>query len=104
MNRNAPATDHARLESQAIDAMQRGLIRAHVLITLLPKVTPRIEAELRAIPEVRTLHSVSGSYDLIAIGAVSGVGEMDVLTDRIGAIDGVERTTSSVVLSTKFER
>jgi hypothetical protein len=24
--------------------------------------------------------------------------------DRIGALDGVERTTSSIILSTKFER
>ena len=39
-----------------------------------------------------------------AIGAVSAVSEMDVLTDRIGAIEGVARTTSSIVLSTKFER
>jgi hypothetical protein len=29
---------------------------------------------------------------------------MDLLTDRIGALEGVERTTSSIVLSTKFER
>jgi hypothetical protein len=29
---------------------------------------------------------------------------MDQLTDRIGAMEGVERTTSSIVLSTKFER
>jgi hypothetical protein len=35
---------------------------------------------------------------------VPAVGDMDVLTDRIGALDGVDRTTSSIVLSTKFER
>jgi hypothetical protein len=29
---------------------------------------------------------------------------MDQVIDRIGAIDGVERTTSSIILSTKFER
>ena len=63
-----------------------------------------VVAALRAMPELRSLHSVSGAYDLIAIGAVPGVGEWDVLTDRIGVIDGVERTTSSIVLSTKFER
>ena len=32
------------------------------------------------------------------------VGAMDELTDRIGAVDGVERTSSSIILSTKFER
>jgi hypothetical protein len=29
---------------------------------------------------------------------------MDQVIDRIGALDGVERTTSSIILSTKFER
>jgi hypothetical protein len=29
---------------------------------------------------------------------------MDEVIDRIGALDGVERTTSSIILSTKFER
>jgi hypothetical protein len=29
---------------------------------------------------------------------------MDGLVDAIGALDGVERTTSSIVLSTKFDR
>ena len=61
-------------------------------------------ASLRAMPEVRLLQSVSGAYDLIAVGVVPSVDGMDLLTDRIGAIDGVERTTSSIVLSTKFER
>ena len=60
--------------------------------------------DVRAMPELRVLHSVSGSHDLIAIGAVPSVGDMDLLTDRIGALEGVERTTSSIVLSTKFER
>ncbi|MDZ4321697.1 MAG: hypothetical protein U1A07_23170 [Phenylobacterium sp.] len=29
---------------------------------------------------------------------------MDTLIDEIGGLDGVERTNSSIVLSTKFER
>jgi hypothetical protein len=29
---------------------------------------------------------------------------MDEVIDRIGGLDGVERTTSSIILSTKFER
>jgi len=53
---------------------------------------------------VRALHSVSGPYDLIAFGVTPSSEEMDALTDRIGMIDGVERTTSAIILSTKFER
>ena len=56
------------------------------------------------LPEVRSLQSVSGPYDLVALGVVTDVHQMDLLTDRIGAVDGVERTSSAIVLSTKFER
>ncbi len=86
------------------DDVERGLIRAHVLVTLLPKTTPRIEQELRAIPEVRTLHSVSGSFDMIAIVEAGSIGELDRLIDRIGALEGVERTLSSIILSTRIDR
>ncbi len=86
------------------DDYEHGRIRAHILITVLPKQAPAVVAALAAMPEVRSLHSVSGAHDLVAVAAVPAVGEMDELTDRIGAIAGVERTTSSVVLSTKFER
>ena len=86
------------------DAFERGLIRAHIMIAVHPKQMTSVVTALRAMPELRSLRSVSGGSDLIAIGAVPAVGEMDVLTDRIGAIDGVSRTTSSIVLSTKFER
>lgn len=83
---------------------EQGRIRAHILITVLPRKMPAVVKALRDIPQVRLLHSVSGAYDLIALGVVGGVNEMDVLTDAIGAIDGVERTTTSIILSTKFER
>ena len=86
------------------DEYERAQVRAHIMIAVQPKQMTSVVAALRAMPELRSLHSVSGVYDLVAIGAVPGVGEWDVLTDRIGAIDGVERTTSSIILSTKFER
>jgi DNA-binding Lrp family transcriptional regulator len=86
------------------DEYERGHLRAHIMIAVYPKQMTSVVTALRAMPELRVLHSVSGAFDLIAIVAVPAVGDMDVLTDRIGAIDGVERTTSSIVLSTKFER
>ncbi|MBX3713791.1 MAG: Lrp/AsnC family transcriptional regulator [Lysobacter sp.] len=83
---------------------ERSYVRAHIMIAVHPKQMTTVVNTLRGMPELRSLHSVSGGFDLIAIGAVPAVGDMDVLTDRIGAIDGVARTTSSIVLSTKFER
>ena len=102
-----------RLERQGViegytvrvaDEHERAQIRAHILIAVLPRQMPAVVAALRDIPEVRTLHSVSGASDLVALGMTSTVEDMDVLTDRIGALDGVERTTSSIILSTKFSR
>ena len=86
------------------DGVEQARIRAHILITVLPKQQPAVVKALQAMPDVRELHSLSGAWDLVAIGSVPSVDEMDALTDRIGAVEGVERTTSSIVLSTKFER
>jgi len=81
-----------------------GAVRAHVMIKVGPKESRGVTAALRAIPQVRVLHSVSGDVDLIAVAATASVAEMDEVIDRIGGLDGVERTTSSIILSTKFER
>ena len=86
------------------DDYERAQIRAHILIAVLPRQMASVVDALHGIPEVRALHSVSGASDLVALGAAPTVGDMDVLTDLIGAIDGVERTTSSIILSTKFSR
>ncbi len=86
------------------DAAEHGQIRAHILVTVMPRRMAAVVDALRAMPEVRSLHSVSGPSDLIALAIAPNVEAMDALTDRIGLVDGVERTTSSIILSTKFER
>jgi len=86
------------------DAYRSGLVRAHVLITIAPKSLPAVTAALAAISEVTALHSVSGTFDLIAILAAPSIADLDSLIDRIGAIDGVERTLSSIILSTRISR
>jgi DNA-binding Lrp family transcriptional regulator len=86
------------------DEHERGLVRAHVLITAQPKLAGKVEVELRRIPEVRTLHSVSGQFDMIAVVVAPSISELDRLIDRIGALDGIDRTMSSIILSTRIER
>jgi DNA-binding Lrp family transcriptional regulator len=56
------------------------------------------------MPELRALHSVAGAFDLLAVVEAEDVPSLDAAIDRIGALDGVERTQSSIILSTKFER
>jgi DNA-binding Lrp family transcriptional regulator len=83
---------------------EKNLVRAHILVTALPKLSPSVESVLRGIPQVRTLHSVSGSFDMIIVVEAPSVRDLDAVIDRIGALDGVERTLSSIILSTKIDR
>jgi DNA-binding Lrp family transcriptional regulator len=86
------------------DAHEAGQIHAYVLITVAPKQTPAVVAAVRKMAAVRLLQSVSGPFDLIAVAAAPSVSDMDRLIDAIGDLDGVERTTSSIVLATKVDR
>lgn len=86
------------------DDYEKGFVKAHVLITARPKLAPGVEAELRRMPDVRTLYSVSGNFDMIAVVMAPTIRELDSILDQIGALDGVERTMSSIILSTRIER
>lgn len=85
-------------------AYERSLIRAHVMITVAPKQVGGVVAALRKLDEVRKLHSVGGSFDMIADIAARDVGVLDQIIDTIGSLEGVERTMSSIILSTRINR
>jgi len=82
----------------------RRLIRAQVMIKFQLKLAKATEEQLAAIAELSALHAISGEYDLIALIEAETVSELNTLIDRIGALDGVERTTSSILLATKILR
>lgn len=86
------------------ESHERGQIRAYVMITVHPKQAAMVAEQMRAMPGVRRLQSVSGPSDMIALVEAASAADIDALIDSVGALDGVERTTSSVVLSTKFDR
>lgn len=86
------------------DAYASSLARAHVMITLAPKVLSQVCMAIQRIHAVKSLHSVSGSFDLIAVVEAPSISELDQLVDEIGMIDGVERTLSSIILSTRLSR
>ena len=103
----------ARLEQAGIitgytvrlsEAAERGSVHAYVMITVRPRQTGLVAAEMKRLATVRKLESVSGAFDLMALVIAPSMAEMDALIDTIGELEGVERTTSSIVLSTKFDR
>ncbi|RTM10300.1 MAG: Lrp/AsnC family transcriptional regulator [Hyphomicrobiales bacterium] len=83
---------------------EQGLVKAHVLLTVTPKLADKVVRSLEAMPPVRTVHSVSGNFDMIVIVDAPSIRDLDALLDKIGAMDGVERTSSSIILSTRIDR
>ncbi|MCC5452058.1 Lrp/AsnC family transcriptional regulator [Rheinheimera sp. UJ51] len=80
------------------------LVAAHVSIKVKQKLTARTNNELKHIPQIAALYAISGEYDLIAIVQAQSTEQLSHLLDDIGNLEGVERTTSSVILETKFKR
>jgi len=79
-------------------------VRAHMMIKTLPRFHREVETALATLPQVQAIHAISGEYDIIAmLEAEDGV-QLNELIDDVGLLDGVERTTTSVILATKIER
>jgi len=79
-------------------------IKAHVMITVSPRMTNEIIKDMEKLDGVSAIYSVSGPHDLIAEVAAMSVTDLDKMIDEIIAIEGVERTVSSVILSTRLKR
>ena len=79
-------------------------ISAHVMISLNPKFADRVAHGLKQLMSVKALYAVSGQYDMIAVVEAGTTSEIDSSLDEIGRIPGIEKTMSSILLSTKFER
>lgn len=86
------------------DKAEAGRLTAVVMISADPKQADRVSAELKKMPEVRSLSAVSGAFDMVAMVEADTPARMDSTLDRIGRAHGVSRTVSSIILSQKFAR
>lgn len=82
----------------------RSAITAHVLLSVDAKRADAFIREMKAIPAVRGLYAIAGAHDYLAVVETPTTHEIDAVLDRIGRIDGVTRTESSIALSVKFQR
>ena len=69
--------------------------RAFVLIQTVPGRVDSILRALRRLPQVRTVDSVTGPYDVVALVEVGELRELSqVVAGKVGGIRGVTRTTT----------
>lgn len=79
-------------------------VMAHVGIVHEPQRGRDVMRQMQKMPELLQLLSVSGQFDYIAIVRAESTERLDSLLDQIGAIEGVIRTTTSVVLGVRIDR
>lgn len=83
---------------------ERGRIQAQVMISSNPKSSAHIVRTLKKISAIQALHAVNGVYEMLAVISAESTQHLDQVLDHIGNIDGISKTTSSIILSTKFSR
>lgn len=88
---------------QGSDPASQG-VEAYVGITTAPRAAALVTQRLAALPELRQLCSVSGEFDFLALLGAESTTRLDALLDEIGAIDGVLKTTTAVVLARRIDR
>ena len=73
-------------------------LEAMISVTVRQAELPRITAELAHVPEVVQAHGLSGQADLLVHAVARDTQHLFEVDARILAIDGVERTETSLVM------
>lgn len=113
MSRTTVTSRIERLEKRGVingytvqfsESYERGRIQAHVMISSDPKSSVHIVSAIQKISAVKALHAVNGVHEMLALISAESTQHLDEVLDTIGNIDGISRTASSIILSTKFSR
>ncbi len=75
------------------------MIRAIMLIEVVGKSTSQVIRSLRGIPQLTTLHTTNGSWDLIAEIQASSLQDFDSVLRDVRIIDGVLNSETSILLT-----
>lgn len=104
----------ARLEREGViagyttiigkDHGQEASLSAVIMIELEVKQQGNVVALLRKRPEIIQCYTLSGHFDLFVKIRCTTSTHLDEIIDWIAEMEGVRRTTSSILLARKFER
>jgi len=104
----------ARLEREGViagyttiigkDHEQAASLSAVIMIELEVKQQGNVVAALKKRPEIVQCYTLSGLFDLFVKIRCTTSTHLDEIIDWIAEMEGVRRTTSSILLARKFER
>lgn len=103
----------ARLEREGVIAgygvrlgplREQAAVRAYCGLSVAPRLAAGVVRALERLPEVEELSAVSGAFDYMLALRCDSNEQLDALLDRIGLIEGIQQTHTSVVLSRRIDR
>lgn len=80
------------------------LTSINVSLKVKPNLRKNVGIALRKIHQISKIYSISGEFDLLMIIEVQTLQDLSAILEVICNLDGVERTNSSIILDTIFER
>jgi DNA-binding Lrp family transcriptional regulator len=79
-------------------------VRGLMMLGIEGRGTERIMARIAAMTEIRAVHSTNGTWDLIVEIGTSTLEQLDEVLFRIRRMDGVTRSETNLLLSTRHGR
>ena len=74
-------------------------VRAVAMLEVTGKHTPGVVRVLRQIPEIVSLHTTNGAFDLVAEIETRDLVEFDKVLARIRTVEGISRSDTSLLLA-----
>lgn len=81
------------------DDYEHDAIRSLMMIEVVGKSTSQVIIKLRGIPELQTLHTTNGAWDLVAEIQTLSLNDFDRVLREVRMIDGVLNSETSILLS-----
>ena len=75
-------------------------VRAVMMIEVAGKSTTQVIRRLRGFPEITTLHTTNGNWDLVAELHAENLADFDRILREVRTIEGVLNSETSLLLST----
>lgn len=79
-------------------------VRAIAMIEVEGRGTERVARHMAGLPQVRSLYSTNGKWDLVAEIETDTLAEFDDVLRAIRLIDGISLTETSILLAPRLQR
>lgn len=82
---------------------RRDAVRAITMVEIDGKNSEAVIRRLTGFPEIRTLYTTNGRWDVVAESETPTLREFDDLLRRIRQVDGIANTETSILLAARKE-